>query len=151
MIGLYMPLTAQSAYFLEAVLLGAVLGLIYDVFAVVRSLTRAGAGLTALCDGLFWLTALAVYFVFTVAWAGGQVRGFLLLGCGLGALFFELTLSPLIRVVLTAVIRTALRLMFGVCHLLARVLGAVFCPLKALYRGVREKFSKKIQKNTSIS
>ena len=119
MIGLYMPLTAQSAYFLEAVLLGAVLGLVYDVFAVVRGLTRAGAGLTALCDALFWLIALAVYFVFTVAWAGGQVRGFLLLGCGLGAL--------------------------------ARVLRTVFRPLNALNRGVREKFSKKIQKNTSIS
>ena len=59
MIGLYLPLAAQTAYFLEAVLLGAAVGLLYDGFAAIRTVARARAGLTALCDGLFWLVTLS--------------------------------------------------------------------------------------------
>lgn len=146
MIGLYLPLAAQTAYFLEAVLLGAAVGLLYDGFAAIRTVARARTGLTALCDGLFWLVTLSAYFVFTVVRAGGQVRGFLLLGCALGALGFQLTLSAWTRPALTALLGGAARLVHALARLAGRVLTRLCAPVRRLVGQGTEKFSKKFKK-----
>ena len=82
MIALYQPLSSLTLCFFQAVLLGAVLGLVYDLLHTAET---CPTWQTALRDALFWLITLGAYFVFTVTLSGGQVRGFVLIGMLAGA------------------------------------------------------------------
>lgn len=147
MIGSDLPLALQTANFVQALMLGAALGLVYSALAAVRGLARAGSGLTALCDGLFWLIALGAYFVFTVVCVGGRVRGYLVLGCAAGNLLFVLTLGGPVRRALTALLRLA-----GRCGAAAgRVIALPWRGCRRLAGRGRQKILEKFQKKASNS
>ena len=84
-----LPVTTQLAQAAAALLLGGVLGVLYDVF---RALRR-WAGLEALWDLLFGLCALPALFTLGLAGPGG-LRLFVLLAALLGASVHFLILSP---------------------------------------------------------
>lgn len=100
-------LAAQTLVFLQSILLGAASGLWYDVCRAVRRTGRAGSFGTALTDLLFWLTALGALFYFAVTDAAAQMRGYVLLGEGLGALLYFLCFSPLLLPLMCAVLHCA--------------------------------------------
>lgn len=97
-------LALQTVVFLKAVLLGAALGLSYDVLRALRRTLRAGVGATALCDSLFWLLAVCALFVFVLTAAQGEGRGYILLGGAFGGSLYFLTCSPPVLAVLSAVV-----------------------------------------------
>lgn len=81
----------QMLVVLESVLLGVGLALYYDVLRALRRHFRAGTVLTAVCDTVFWLGLLAALFEFSIAFAAGQSRYYVLAGAGAGAaLYFAL-------------------------------------------------------------
>lgn len=83
------PRRAQLVLIAQSLLLGAAAGLLYDVLRVARWRASAGRGLTALCDGLFWLVLLAGLFEFGLIFAIGQGRYYVLAGAAGGmALYF---------------------------------------------------------------
>ena len=101
-------LQEQTLVFLEAILLGAVGGVCYDVCRALRWTFRTGRLGTALLDGVFWLLVLGTLFYFAVTDAAAQARSYVLLGEWLGMALYLLCLSPLVLPVLRAVLR-------GVC------------------------------------
>ena len=87
-------ISAQAAAFLCAGLLGALLGLLYDLLRALRTLWK-GRG-TALTDGLYSLAVLISVFYFAMAFGQGQLRIYMVLGILAGAvLFFSLLSQPL--------------------------------------------------------
>ena len=74
------------------------------------------------------------------------MRGFLLLGCALGALGFQLTLSAWTRPALTALLGGAARLVHALARLAGRVLTRLYAPVRRLVGQGTEKFSKKFKK-----
>ncbi len=91
-----MPVQAQLQVILESVLLGAAMGLAYDILRAVRWHYRLGLAGTALCDALFWLLALAAFFRFGVALAAGQNRYYVLAGMAVGAGIYMSSVSSVI-------------------------------------------------------
>ena len=78
----------QTRLFLLALGLGFLLGIVYDLFRVVRmafTMRRAGVFIQ---DVLFFLTCAAVTFVFLLAVNQGEIRGFIIAGEGLGFLIY---------------------------------------------------------------
>lgn len=71
---------------------GLALGCWYDVL---RALRRRHPRLTVPADGLYCLTALLALLAFALYAGRGMMRLFALLGMGLGAMLWFLTLSPL--------------------------------------------------------
>ena len=63
---------AQAALFLEGAAVGAALGLLYDLFRVLRERWRHWAGMVL--DLLFWLTAAAALFAFAILRGDGEIR-----------------------------------------------------------------------------
>ena len=88
-------LAEQTLVFLESILLGAVSGLWYDACRAMRRTTHLDSFGTALVDFLFWMTTLGALFYFAVTSAAAQMRGYVLLGQGLGAVLYFLCFSPL--------------------------------------------------------
>ena len=86
-------LAAQTLLFLKSILLGACLMLLYDLFRILRLAVKTPAALVLLEDILFFSANF------------GEIRFFALLGEGLGALLYALTLSRLVMACSKAVIR----------------------------------------------
>lgn len=89
-------LAEQTLVFLQAILLGALSGLWYDLCRAVRRTAHTGLFGTAILDLLFWMTALGALFYFAVTDAAAQMRGYVLVGEALGAALYFLCFSPLI-------------------------------------------------------
>jgi len=88
------PISEQLALFLRAVALGAVLGLLYDLFRTLRTL--GGKLWGGLLDVLFCLTAASSLFFFVMA-GDGEMRIFVVLGTAGGMLLFLCLAGPLLR------------------------------------------------------
>lgn len=142
-------LAAQTVVFLRAILLGVLCGAVYDVCRAVRRAARAGPVLTALLDGLFWLAALILLFAFSVVYAAGQARGYVLAGEGLGLMLYGMSFSPLVLPLLTGLLRFAargLRLPGRAARRARRLLRR--CGQRI--RLNRKKIKKNFKKNTSF-
>ena len=108
-------LTSQTMLFLMACVLGAALGVFYDLIRLTRLIFRTPAVITAVLDILFWIGALAAFSVFILVPCGGDLRFYHVLGLVLGGTLYFLTFSAmLIRVSLqfANLIKKAIRLLF---------------------------------------
>lgn len=86
-------IAGEAMLFLTSCLLGAALGVVYDLFRAVRLLFPPGAGLAFAEDGLFFGAVGVAEFVFFLNHTYGQLRVFLLIGQGLGFLIYYLTVG----------------------------------------------------------
>lgn len=87
--------SGQYISFLYSFILGNAMGFIYDVFRFDRALFKRSNFFVFIQDILFWLICAFAFFSFSVVFASGQIRGYLLVGLLLGFLFFRLTFSRL--------------------------------------------------------
>lgn len=145
MIALYQPLAVTTHYFLQAILVGLCLGILYDILGGVTMVCGRHRFCIYAIDSIFWVIALIVYFVFTVTLAGGQVRGFLIIGMASGVLFCHLAAGWLVRKI-TCTILELLMYMLGV---LIRCTRKVLHFIQAVWQGLQKNL-KKICKKTSI-
>ncbi|MEG0767763.1 MAG: spore cortex biosynthesis protein YabQ [Clostridia bacterium] len=75
---------------------GLAMGLLYDVLSLARWLLRAGPYVTGVLDLFFWLAA-SVLASCALAYAGGTMRLYTLVGCACGALLYALGPGHLLR------------------------------------------------------
>ena len=94
----------QVYVFLWTVLIGAVMGLIFDFFRIMRRKGNTKDVLVYLQDIVFWLIVTVIIIVSTFLINNGELRGYMILGYILGGIFYILLLSGLIRKVLSAIL-----------------------------------------------
>ncbi len=134
----------QSIIFLAACLLGAGLGLIYDVFRVFRLVFRQGRLLILAEDLLFWFLAGWITFLFLLLFTEAQLRLYVLLGQSLGFLVYHFSLGELVIALFRRLIALVKRLTAGVYR---RLIRPVFHPIFIRIRRRRTNattFDKKI-------
>ena len=120
------PVSEQLALFLRAVALGAVLGLIYDLFRTLRTL--GGKLWGGVLDALFCLVAAASLFLFVMA-GDGEMRIFVVLGTAGGMLLFLCLAGPILRPVWRFWLEVLLfpaRLVKGILKKCGRMLKKLF-------------------------
>ena len=83
---MHVDIAGQAAVFGQALLLGALLGLVYDAMRTLRRTWRS-AGLAFALDLLFWLGATAALFLLTLSRDDGRVRIFHMAAVALGGGF----------------------------------------------------------------
>lgn len=103
--------------FLEACVLGVLLGVLYDVFRILRLALPHGKIIVFVEDILYFFLITVISFAFVLLWADGVVRSFLLLGELLGGVVYFFTLSLLILKAAGLIIRAVK----AVLHFLFRV------------------------------
>lgn len=94
-----MPLEQAQLFFAMAAT-GIVIGVLYDVFRLLRKMFGMGRFFTALMDLIFWLCATVIAGLSILFFAGGELRAFLLLGMLLGGALHLWVVSPLVMWVL---------------------------------------------------
>ena len=85
--------TGQALAFLGSLALGGALGLVYDLFRLLR-LRLPWKALGQALDLLYWPLTVCALFVYAVAAGDGVIRIYFMLGVVLGGVLYFLTLSP---------------------------------------------------------
>ena len=88
-----LSMTGQAWLFLSAVMVGAVIGLFYDVFRVLRKTARHNRLAVQLEDLVFWVAATGLTFYYMLHRNYGEIRPFILIGVAIGALLYFATIS----------------------------------------------------------
>lgn len=91
-----LEISAQVSELFYAAGLGIGLGVLYDVFRLVRIVFGRRAGVTATADLLFCLFAVAALFFFNLTFLSGIIRWYVLCGTAGGAVLYFLSVSRLI-------------------------------------------------------
>lgn len=91
-----LPLAEQTLIFLQAAALGIGVGLLYDIFRVIRTVFHAGFIFTSLTDILFSVFTVISVFLFIVVAANGIVRFYIPLGLFFGAMLYFFSVSPFV-------------------------------------------------------
>lgn len=87
-------LAQQTKVFILVSLLGVLLGVCYDVLRGFRIALGGGKIVTSLLDILFCAVCAVSFFASALTLQQGQIRGYAVVGCVLGALLYFSALSP---------------------------------------------------------
>lgn len=93
----------QLLTFGYALILGAILCVIYDLLRAHRIANHCGAITVFIADLAFWIAAAFMTFLFLLARTKGELRGYVLVAELIGFVIFRLTFSKLLFSVLLAI------------------------------------------------
>ena len=110
-------IAGQTWTFLGGVLLGAALGVCYDLFRVARLAIPHSGALVAVEDLLFFCICAAATFLYLLGTAYGEVRLFVLVGEGVGFSLYHCTLGAVTIRVAGVLVRALGRLFSGLRRL----------------------------------
>ena len=93
---------SQGTLFMVMVGCGLIMGILYDVFRILRLALRMGRFFTALMDLVYWLIVTAFALFAILFFASGELRGYQLLGMALGGILHLGIISPLVMKLIRA-------------------------------------------------
>ena len=96
--------SAQALVFVVSLLVGALLGVLYDAFRIIRLAVRCGKAMLILQDVIFLLACTLITFLFLLRVNSGGIRFFIIMGEILGAVIYYLTLGVLVMKLAGAII-----------------------------------------------
>ena len=85
----------QSIAFLYSLLLGITLGVVYEIFKIIRLAFCCKKSSIFIIDLIYMLIASFSLFVFSIAFLQGHTRVYLIFGCFIGLFVFKLTIGRL--------------------------------------------------------
>ena len=132
----------QCKVFLASLLLGVLVGVIYDFFRVLRKCCLRSKGAVALQDLLFSILFTAANFTFMLYFTDGQIRWYLLAGECLGWTLYYFTIGELVMRVSDKIIRITTRL----AALLIKFVRFLLRPVEKL-----RKFTAKLLKRLIVA
>ena len=88
----------QVTVFLWTIMIGAILGFVFDFFRILRRKGNTKDIMVYLQVVMFWLIVTIVIIVSTFLINDGELRGYMLFGYILGAVFYILLLSLLVHI-----------------------------------------------------
>lgn len=125
--------------FFQACLLGAALGMLYDVFRILRLAFPNGNVLIFVEDVLYFVFVTIASFSFVMLCSGGVLRIFMLFGELLGAILYFFTLSIIILKAAQWIIRLVKRFFRFLYRLFIR-------PFARLFRWLFLKLKKRLRR-----
>ncbi len=111
--------------FITAVGVGAVIGVIYDLFRILRKTAPHAGFVVQLEDLIFWVGVTLFMFYFLLMNSGGEMRWFSLLGAALGAVLYFAAVSRFVILASVAVIE-------AVKKVLAAAVNIILTPVRKL-------------------
>ena len=103
--------TVQTMEFIHSAVLGVLLGVMYDVFRLLRTYIKPGRFFTAVLDVVYWLVAILALLAFVLTFSQGQMRWYVLLGAFSGGFVYICTFSRLFFRTIDIIIKLCIRLL----------------------------------------
>lgn len=141
-----LAVNAQTAVFLQSLLLGMALGLFYDVFRIIRLAIRHSSAIIFLEDMAYFIACAVITFLFALSAVNGHVRVFLVIGEFLGAVIYYFSLGDLVIRLSRGIIAFVSALLRGLYRIFLRPFVRLFRFLWHKLRGRAGKIAAKGKK-----
>ena len=130
-------ITNQANLFLIFVINGAIIGLVFDAFRILRKSFKTSDLITIIQDILFWIITgiIVLYSIFT--FNNGEIRFFIFIAIFLGTLLYMVLLSKYIIKISVGIINITKK----VINIILKVL--IF-PIKTIYKIIKKILKKPI-------
>jgi spore cortex biosynthesis protein YabQ len=145
--------TYQVVAFAVTIALGMFIGLAYDVLRVIRGTFRPSRRALFFYDLFFWILITVITFIVLLSSSWGEVRAYVFIGLGFGAVIYAIVLSkPCYRLLqrimlyMCLIVRTIIRPFVWITK---RVL-VVWSFCKRLFRGFLRRIRKGSHKIKAI-
>lgn len=109
-------ISIELQFFMISVLSGAIILLVYDILRIIRRLIKHDSFFIALEDLFFWVGASLFIFAMIYKENDGIIRGFCVMGMGIGMVLYHFTLSDLLVRMITKLIQMLLSPFVFVIH-----------------------------------
>lgn len=128
------PVASQFILFAYTILTGIIAGLLYDLYAGISYVFRFKNRIVVhVGDVLYWLALTAVVYSLLWYYNQGEVRFFVLLGLGIGALLYHRFCRRRARKVIIGCLEQAFCFLKWAARVLIWLLGILFFPFRMLY------------------
>lgn len=130
-----LSMSGQAWLFAGMVVMGAVVGVFYDVFRVIRKTARHATWVVQLEDMIFWLAATGAIFYFSLVQNYGEMRVFYLIGVACGLALYFATVSHVVRFIAVGAVTIIKRVVAGTVRIIA-------WPIRAMCKKMRPHCKK---------
>ena len=140
----------QTSYFLCSIVLGLILGALYDLLRAVRMLVRARGMSVIVTDVVFFTVCGVITSLFALPFNKGDVRAFIIFGEAVGFLSYRLTLGNVMGKIyshLARILRTILQKIYKISEKFFDLLLKV---ISILVYNIREVVDKSLNKSASV-
>ena len=128
---------SQGNLFYIFILTGILLGLLFDVFRILRRSFKTSDFITYVEDIIFWILAGFLLFYTIYKFNNGEIRSYVLLGIGLGITIYILMFSKIF-------IKVNVKIITFIKQIFTQILKLVLFPFKFLCNLLRKIFFKPV-------
>lgn len=128
----------QAYLFLIFTINGIIIGLLFDVFRVLRRSFKTSDIITYIQDVLFWILTgfILLYSIFT--FSNGEIRLFMFLGVFLGCLIYMLVFSKYF-------IKINVKIVSIIKNIISKIISIIILPIKFIINIIKKIFFKPIK------
>lgn len=131
--------------------IGIVIGVLFDIFRILRRSFKTADWLTTLQDILFWILAGFIILFSIFKFNNGEIRSYIFVGIALGVLIYILTISKYIVKYSVIIIKFIKKILSYPINLILKILNFLLIkPIKFLAQKLSTFFKKILQKTTKI-
>lgn len=119
-------LSQQLFSFVSSIILGAILGIVYELFRTVRSLFGGGTVTVFIQDVLFWIISAFITYTFFLIFTNGTVRIFVIIGMLIGFYIYLKTFGRIIAFLFRQIFRPVKFLCSHIFKLIKKLFTLIF-------------------------
>ncbi len=143
----------QTLIFLQACLLGALLGILYDIFKTIRMLFLFPKFLVIISDIIYSVVVIVFTFSFALGFNDGRLRAFILLGEFLGIALYFCTISIVIMkivkffiILIRKVVKNFFKILFAPIIWIFKFITKILTKTYSFFKHALGKIEKNIIK-----
>lgn len=129
--------TNQAYLFIIFTINGIIIGILFDIFRILRRSFKTTDIITYVQDALFWIITgfILLYSIFT--FSNGEIRFYMFLGVFLGCLIYMLMFSKYF-------IKINVKIVVTVKEIVKKLISVLLFPIKAIINFLKKLFFKPI-------
>ena len=125
-----LSMSTQAMIFLTTIIIGLIIGFVYDLFRIFRKIIPHTNAVTYLEDALYWIFMAIMVFYVMLNKNSGEIRFFSILGLFLGMITYFFTLSLLFM-------KVSLLIVGFIKKIIRLVIEIILMPFRLLYKLLR--------------
>lgn len=129
---------------------GALIGILFDIFRIIRRSFKTADFITYIEDICFWLLAGLILLFSIFTFNNGELRLYVFLGILFGTLIYLLTLSKYFILIFVKIITFIKKILWYPISKIIQVSTKIFSPIKASFVKIRLKIINRMKKNDKI-
>ncbi len=139
---MYMALAPSTLLFFYSILTGAVLGVVYDIFRILRIACPPKKIAIIVQDVIFALICIITTLMFLQFFTNGALRFFVLIGEFLGFLLYYLTIGVIVIKTARVIINIVKKIIYIVIWPFRKIFGWIFSKLSPILNRFIQKLRK---------